>query len=68
MEVVCDWAIWVSQSTHRLGGVTGVDFGFIANQQGDEGLGGQITQFVSDLVVSRDHESAFLAAQGMLDA
>jgi hypothetical protein len=68
MEVASDGAIWVIQSTHWLGGVTGEDFGLVTNHRGDEGLGGQIAQFVLDLVVSRDHETAFLASQGMPDA
>jgi hypothetical protein len=68
MEVARDCAIWVVQSIHQLGRATGVDFGFVANRRGDEGLGGQITQFVLDLVVLRDHETTFLASQGMPDA
>jgi hypothetical protein len=57
-----------SNSIFDSGGVTGVDFGFVANCQGDEGLGGQITQFVSDVVMARDHETTFLVPKSMLDA
>ncbi len=52
--------LWVS-------GTTGKDFGFVTNHGLEEGLGCQVTQFVSYLIVAQDYKTTFLVTQGMQD-
>jgi hypothetical protein len=42
-----------------------VYFWFVANRRGSESLGGQINEFISDLIVTWDYETALLAFKGM---
>jgi hypothetical protein len=48
-------------------GETKEDSGFVVNRGREEGLGCEITLFVSYLIVTLDNETAFLAPQGMTD-
>jgi hypothetical protein len=70
VKVVDDQVGLVFKITLLLCRATGVDFGFVANHRWEEGIGCQdeVTQFISYLIVTRDHESTFLAPKSMMDA
>jgi hypothetical protein len=66
-KVAHNWVLLRFKVALLFSGATWKDCGFVTNSGWEEGLGCQITQFVSYIIVTKDNETAFLAPWGMMD-